>query len=51
LTTKGSNVTIIVVGNTVTSTAPANYYFHAVPMERRDLITVLDRTIASLKSD
>jgi hypothetical protein len=43
LTTRGSQVRIIVV-----DTSPVTYYFHAVPMERTDLIRVLDRATDSL---
>ncbi|MET0693044.1 MAG: DUF2510 domain-containing protein [Propionibacteriaceae bacterium] len=43
LKTRGSEVRIIVV-----DTAPVTYYFHAVPQERRDLITALDTATDSL---
>jgi hypothetical protein len=43
LKTKGSKIRIIVVG-----TDPATYYFHAVPMERDDLIGELDAATRSL---
>ena len=43
LKTKGSKIKIIVV-----DTDPATYYFHAVPMERDDLIAELDAASRSL---
>jgi hypothetical protein len=46
LDTKGSKIRIIVVGS-----SPATYYFHAVPMERDDLIAELDAASRSLTVD
>lgn len=46
LKTKGSRVRIIVV-----DTEPRTYYFHAVPMERQDLVTQLDAATRSLEVD
>ncbi|WP_152361415.1 DUF2510 domain-containing protein [Microlunatus speluncae] len=43
LKTKGSKIRIVVV-----DTDPATYYFHAVPMERDDLIAELDAASRSL---
>ncbi|MBO0810569.1 MAG: DUF2510 domain-containing protein [Microlunatus sp.] len=46
LTTTGSRIRIIVVDS-----SPVSFYFHAVPMERRDLIAELDQATASLRVD
>lgn len=46
LTTTGSRIRIIVVDSD-----PITYYFSAVPMERSDLVSQLDRTTASLRVD
>jgi hypothetical protein len=46
LRTTGSRVRIIVVDSD-----PVTYYFHAVPMERHDLISELDRATSSLRLD
>lgn len=46
LRTTGSRIRIIVV-----QSDPITYYFDAVPMERNDLITELDRATASLRVD
>lgn len=45
LKTRGSDIRIIVV-----DTLPVTYYFHAVPVERTDLIGVLDRATRSLST-